>query len=124
MPATLALAGLLMAQAAQPAITVQAPLDDYGIGYRELIARHPAEAIARIEANRDLASDDPAARINLGTAAARLGDARAARAHYRAALSSRERYDLELADGRWMDSRAAARLALDMLGQGRALALR
>lgn len=124
MPATLILAGLLFAQAAQPAITVESTPDRIDVGYRELVAQRPADAIERIEANRSLDADDPAALINLGTAKARLGDRSAAADRYRSALVSRQRYDLELADGTWMDSRAAARLAIRMLARGEALALR
>ena len=124
MPATLILAGLLFAQAAQPAITVESKSDRFDVGYRELAAQRPADAIKRIEANRSLDADDPAALINLGTAKARLGDRSAAVDRYRSALVSRQRYDLELADGTWMDSRAAARLAIRMLAKGEALALR
>ena len=124
MPASLALAGLLFAQVAQPAITVEAAPDRIDVGYPELIADRPADAIDRIRANRRLEVDDPAAQINLGTAKARLGDRAAARGHYISALASRERYDLELADGTWMDSRAAARLAIRMLAKGQELALR
>ena len=124
MPATLILAGLMFAQAAQPAITVQSTPDRFDVGYRELMAQRPDDAIERIEANRSLDADDPAALINLGTAKARLGDKSAAVDRYRSALVSRQRYDLELADGTWMDSRAAARLAIRMLGKGEALALR
>jgi len=121
---TLALAGLLFAQAAQPAITVEAAPDPYDVGYRELVAQRPAAAVERIVSQGAVTADDPAALINLGTAKARLGDRSAARHHYLSALTSRDRYDLELADGRWMDSRAAARLALAMLAKGQALALR
>lgn len=122
MPATLVLAGLVFAQAA-PAITVEG-VGESDVGYRELVAHRPADAVARIEANHRLDADDPAALINLGTAKARLGDRHAAADHYRAAIVSRQRYDLELADGTWMDSRAAARLAVKMLERGEALALR
>ena len=124
MPATLILAGLMFAQAAQPAITVESTPDRLEVGYRELVQQRPANAIERINANRSLESDDPAARINLGTAKARLGAKSAAVDDYRAALASRQRYDLELADGTWMDSRAAARLAIWMLDKGETLALR
>lgn len=124
MPATLILAGLMFAQAAQPAITVESTPDRLEVGYRELVQQRPADAIERINANRSLESDDPAARINLGTAKARLGAKSAAADEYRAALASRQRYDLELADGTWMDSRAAARLAIRMLDKGETLALR
>ena len=92
-------------------------------GYRELVTQRPAATIVKIRANNAL-NDDPAAQINLGTAMARLGRRDAARDHYRVALSSRDRYDLELADGRWMDSRAAARLAIARLAKNQALALR
>lgn len=124
MPATLILASLMFAQAAQPAITVESRSDRLDVGYRELVDRRPADAIERIAANRSLEADDPAALINLGTARARLGDRSAAADHYRSALASRQRYDLELADGTWLDSRAAARLAIRMLARGEALALR
>ena len=124
MAATLVLAGLMFAQAAQPAITVESSPDRFDVGYRELVAQRPADAIERIAANRSLEADDPAALINLGTANARLGNSDAALDHYRSAIVSRQRYDLELADGRWMDSRAAARLAVKMLAKGEALALR
>jgi hypothetical protein len=123
MATSLVLASLLFAQAT-PAITVEAPFGVDDVGYRELIAQRPADAIARIEANRTLEVDDPAAQINLGTAKARLGDHAAAIGHYRAAIASRQRYDLELADGNWMDSRAAGRLAVRMLAKGDTLALR
>lgn len=123
MATSLVLATLLFAQAT-PAITVEAPFDVDDVGYRELMAQRPADAIARIEANRALEVDDPAAQINLGTAKARLGDHAAAIDHYRAAIASRQRYELELADGNWMDSRAAGRLAVRMLAKGDTLALR
>lgn len=124
MTATLILASLMFAQAAQPAITVESTPDRLDVGYRELVQQRPADAIERIAANRSLEADDPAALINLGTAKARLGDKSAAVDHYRAAIVSRQRYDLELSDGAWMDSRAAARLAIRMLAKGEALALR
>ena len=43
---------------------------------------------------------------------------------YRAAIASPDRYDLQLADGRWMDSRAAARLAAASLEKSDKLVLR
>lgn len=122
MPATMVLAGLLLAQSV-PAITVEGS-GESDVGYRELVAHRPTDAILRINANRRVESDDPARLINLGTANARLGDSKAAAKNYRAAIVSRQRYDLELANGTWMDSRAAARLAIKMLARGQALALR
>lgn len=123
MAATLLIAGLMLAQSAS-AITVEAQPQTDLVGYQALAAGRPDLAIERISANPVTNSDDPAALINLGTAYARTGDHAAAVARYQAALISRDRYDLELADGRWMDSRAAARLAIVMLRKGEALALR
>ena len=123
MAATLLIAGLMLAQSAA-AITVEAPPQTDLVGYQALSAGRPDLAIQRISADPVMSADDPAALINLGTAYARTGDNAAALARYHAALTSRERYDLELADGRWLDSRAAARLAIVMLRRGEALALR
>ena len=94
------------------------------VGYEQLAAGNPEGAIAAIEANRSLESDDPAALINLGNAHARLGHTDQAIKHYRAAIASDVQYDLELADGSWMDSRKAAEIALNDLLKGAAQALR
>ena len=118
----LVVAGLFLAQVSP--ITVEGTRGDADIGYRELVTNRPAEAIARIEANRTIGADDPAALLNRGTAHARLGRIDAARDSYRAALSSRDSYDVELDDGSWMDSREAARLAIALLGRGQTLALK
>ena len=59
--------------------------------------------------------DDPALLINLGAAYARKGDAARAAGAFQAAIDSDTRYDLELADGTWVDSRQAARRALETL---------
>ena len=116
------IAGLMLAQTSS--ITVAANRDQFDVGFRELVADRPGDAIDRIGANRTLDADDPAALINLGTAQARLGKMDAARDSYRAALASRQRYDLELQDGSWLDSRDAARLAIKMLAKGHSLALK
>ena len=123
MAATLLIAGLMFAQAPS-AITVEGQTQTDLVGYQALSAGRPDLAIERISANPTVSASDPAALINLGTAYARTGDHAAALARYQAALTSRDRYDLELADGRWLDSRAAARLAIVMLRRGEALALR
>ncbi len=128
MAATFLFAGLLMAQAAGtvgPAGSESAQsLDSVDVGYTELAQGRPQDAIARIRANSQSGSSDPAALINLGAAFARLGQSDKAEASYKAAIASENRYDLELADGSWMDSRRAARLALRRLDSGQALALR
>lgn len=85
------------------------------VAYDALAANDPAEALSRLEASRQLDAKDPSALINAGTAYARLGRLREARQSFKAAMDSRNHYYLELADGRWMDSREAARLAMGRL---------
>ena len=93
------------------------------MAYEELSNGQAAEAAVSLEASLRRDPRDPATLINLGTAYAQLGDgARAAQA-FRSALTSGTRYELELADGTWNDSRAVARRALDMLDRGPALAV-
>ena len=116
------IAGLMLAQASS--ITVEANRDRSDVGFRELVGDSPAAAVDRITASMGFDADDPAALINLGTAQARLGRMDAARESYRLALASRQRYDLELQDGTWMDSRQAARVAIKMLAKGHSLALK
>lgn len=118
------LAATLLAQAPVPVVTVEANLDRVDVGYAELMDGRPKAAIERIEANPGIAPDDPAANINLAAAHARLGHVAMAQRHYIAAISSRTVYDVELADGRWMDSRRAARLGVEALAKGTVLALR
>lgn len=127
MIATLVLAGAMATSSVptdKPTIPVTGDRDRIEVGYHELLGNRPADAIARIHSNDGLEPDEPAALINLGTAHARLGQTSLARRYYNAAILSGNRYDLELADGRWMDSRAAARLAISMMAEGRQLALR
>lgn len=124
MSMTILIASAFLAQSLPTAITVTAGTDRIDVAAEELVSGHPKAAIEKIRANRALGRDDPAALINLGAAYARIGDGRAANNCYRDALISSVQYDLELIDGRWMDSRGAARLAMRALGQGRVLALR
>lgn len=124
MGTTLMLAGLLLAQSVAPAVVVEGSQDRVDVAYEELAEGRPSAAIRKILANRELDANDPAALINLGTANARLGRTEKARDLYIAAIGSSERYDLQLADGRWMDSRRAARTAVQMLDKGYTLAVR
>lgn len=94
------------------------------VAHDELMQRQAQAAIARINANDEVERNDPARLINLGTAYAMLGRVAEARASYHAARASDEHYYLELADGSWMDSRRAARLATEKLAQREVLALR
>jgi hypothetical protein len=128
MAATILIAGALLAQVATSSatsvVTVEAGTDRVDVGYEELRSGRPDAAIAQIKGNRTLEYNDPAALINLGTAYAQLGRKDDAHAAYAAAILSTERYDLQLADGGWIDSRDAARLAIHYLEDNRTLALR
>lgn len=124
MGAIASLAGCLLAQAALVGVPAEPLVQTVDVAYTELARGDAVGAIERIRANRDIAADDPAALINLGAAHARMGKWRKAEKAFRAAIASPERYELELADGSWMDSRRAARMAIGNLQQGEALALR
>jgi len=119
------LASVILAQAPIVAATHQpAEPAEVDVAYSELAAGMPAAAEARIEANRSLDARDPARLINLGAAYAAQGRTAQAEAMFKAAILSDRQYELELADGRWMDSRAAARMALAELKRSDRLATR
>lgn len=106
-------------------LTVPAPaVDRVEAGYDDLAAGRARQAMDRIKAGGALRQSDPSALINMGSAEAMLGHTDKAGAMYRAAIASKTQYDLQLADGSWMDSRRAARLALTMLDRGERLALK
>ena len=92
------------------------------VAYEEIAAGKADEAIRAIEARLATDPDDPALLINLGAAYARKGDAERAAKAFEAAIASDTRYELELADGTWADSRHAARRALDTLQRSSQLA--
>jgi Tfp pilus assembly protein PilF len=117
-------AAALMGAANLPAVPAEREVDRIDVAFEELARGDPVAAIERIRSNPEISENDPAALINLGTAHARMGQRAAAENYYRAAITSRQRYALELADGTWMDSRRAARLAMDRLQQRQALAPR
>ena len=121
MSITLALGALLAAQAG-PAILTDDAITETSVAYEQLAAGETQAAIARLEAARTENPDDPALLINLGSAYAQAGNRERAAECYRAAIASDVRYRLELADGSWVDSRHAARVALASL-EGSALAL-
>ena len=105
----------MLAQSAFSLSQDNEPVDNAEVGFEELQANNPEAAIAKIEAGDSAQSQDPAALINLGNAYARVGMTQKALSHYRQAMESDTRYELELADGRWMDSRKAARKAYSAL---------
>lgn len=87
------------------------------VAYEALRDGNAHLAIDQLTSTTDLAARDPSRLINLGTAYARLGRTSEAAAMYQQAVDSPIRYDLELANGRYVDSRWAARMALDRLTQ-------
>lgn len=110
--------------AAQSIVVVTAPQADsevLPVAYAELKAGENRAAVEKLTAETGLAARDPSRLINLGTAYARLGRTAEAAAAYDNAIGSPIRYDLELADGRYVDSRWAARTARANLDTGRPL---
>ncbi len=110
--------------AAQSIVVVTAPQADSEIlpvAYAELKAGENRAAVDKLTGDTGLAARDPSRLINLGTAYARLGRTADAAAAYDAAIGSPIRYDVELASGRYMDSRWAARTALANLNQDKPL---
>jgi tetratricopeptide (TPR) repeat protein len=121
---SLMLAAALTSLPADKELTVTGSVERYDVAHDELQTNENQAAVEKILASDLFASRDPAALLNLGTAYARLGDHEKARHFYNAALTTRDRYQLELADGTWVDSRRAAHLARNMLAEGQVLALR
>lgn len=110
--------------AAQSIIVVTGPQADSQIlpvAYSELKAGENQAAVAKLTGETTLDARDPSRLINLGTAYARLGRTADAAAAYDAAIDSPIRYDVELASGRYVDSRWAARTARANLDQGKPL---
>lgn len=109
---------------AQSIIVVTGPQADsqvLPVAYAELKAGDNSAAVAKLTGETTLDARDPSRLINLGTAYARLGRTADASTAYSAAIDSPIRYDLELANGRYVDSRWAARTALANLNEGRPL---
>ena len=110
--------------AAQSIVVVTAPQADSEIlpvAYAELKAGENRAAIEKLTGDTRLDARDPSRLINLGTAYARLGRTAEAAAAYDSAIGSPIRYDVELANGDYVDSRWAARTALANLSQGKPL---
>ncbi len=124
MSLSLLVASVLMGQSAFSLTLEVRPTDANDVAYEELAEGQNEEAMAKLLRKGAAESDDPAALINLGTAYAREGMTGQALASYRAAAATPQRYDLELADGSWMDSRWAARTAMRNLLMANAVAVR
>lgn len=117
MTATLVLSALIVA--AQSITSTPGPepvvIEQREVAYEALSHGRSAEAVVTLEARLRDDPGDPATLINLGTAYARQGDAVRATQAFEAAMTSNTQYQLELADGSWLDSRQAARRALRSL---------
>ncbi len=85
------------------------------VAFDELRSGRTEAAITKLQTEGDLSLRDPSRLINLGSAYARLGRDAEAATMFRAAITSPIRYDVELANGEYMDSRWAARIALARL---------
>jgi len=92
------------------------------VAFEALSAGRTDEAVASLESSLQRDARDPATLINLGTAYARLGDFERAGKVFRTAAASPTRYQVEMADGTWQDSRTVARRGLASLEQGHTLA--
>ncbi len=118
---------VLAALAAAAQLTSTPGVEPGGIEQREVAYEAIAEgraddAIHALEAQLAKNPHDPALLINLGAAYAKHGDAERAARAYQAAIDSGTRYELELADGTWTDSRQAARRGLETLRRSAQLA--
>ena len=121
---TLTLIGAMALAAAENVPVIGAPqgIEQHEVAYDALASGEAREAVTNLEMLRAENPGDPALLINLGTAYAALGDLARAEACFREAADSSTRYQLELADGSWVDSRRAAQTALRQLRE-RALTL-
>ena len=110
--------------AAQSIVVVTAPQADsetLPVAYAELKAGENQAASEKLIGETTLDRRDPSRLINLGTGYARLGRTAGAGAAYDSAIGRPVRYDVELANGDYVDSRWAARTALANLNQGKPL---
>ncbi|MCJ2185573.1 tetratricopeptide repeat protein [Novosphingobium beihaiensis] len=117
-------AALLGQSAFSLAVEAPAASKVQDVAYEELASGRSDAALRKLEASSAVRAGDPAALINLGAAYAAAGRTDKAIVSYRAAMASSDRYELELADGSWMDSRLAARTALNRLLSANAQASR
>lgn len=124
MSLTAVFASVLLAQTPAALATDGPVRDSVDVAYQDLSTGRAEEALRKLEAGGAARSDDPATLINLAAAYAATGRSDKALLAYRAAINSRERYDLQLADGTWADSRDAARMAMQKMLRANAQASR
>lgn len=112
------LAFAFLAAAAGPALAqsqYEIGYDRGSLGFEALISNQNQLALEQLQRDRSVPDNDPAKLINIGRAYARLGDFDRAEEAFTAALFCKDEMDLVLADGREMNSRKAAKLALKEL---------
>ncbi|MGL5839971.1 MAG: tetratricopeptide repeat protein [Sphingorhabdus sp.] len=85
------------------------------LGYEALMANDNSRALDQLVQDRSVKANDPAKLLNLGRAYARLGDKVKAEDAFTAALYCKDEMTLVLSDGKEINSRAAARMALRQL---------
>ncbi|GAO76962.1 MULTISPECIES: hypothetical protein [unclassified Sphingopyxis] len=117
----LAFASPVAAQSIVVVTAAQPDSDALPVAFAELKAGENRAAVDKLIGETTLDARDPSRLINLGTAYARLGRTVEAAAAYDTAIGSPIRYDVELANGDYVDSRWAARTALANLNQGKPL---
>ena len=122
MSATLMLAALAAAAQLTSTPGAEPGIEQREVAYEAIATGRTDDAIRTIEARLAKDPDDPALLINLGAAYARRGDSERAAEAFQAAIDSDTRYELELADGTWTDSRAAARRGLETVQRNAQLA--
>ena len=104
----------LMVMGAGPIEVVASPAPSFDVGYEELIEGDAKAALDAIKTS-PVPHSDPALLINHGIALASLGRDDAAREKFAEAAALRDRYRLETASGKWVDSRVLARRGLAMV---------
>ena len=85
------------------------------LGFNAMVDRDYQTAVAQMENNTAVDSDDPARLINLGQAYAELGETAKAQQLLLAAANSPKSFDLVLSDGNVANSRDVAKLALNRI---------
>ena len=113
------LTAALLAQASPAGAGAYAPAsaERSDVAYKALARGDAEAALRKLERAGAEKSSDPATLINLAAAYIATGQTARAIASYKAAIATRDRYDLELANGNWADSRDVARQGLASLMQ-------
>ena len=122
---TATFAALLLAQGASASLLVEPQqIEAAESGYAQLARGEAVAAVERLEMLQTENPGDPAILINLAAAYIEIGRLDDASRAYRQAIASRERMQLETADGSWEDSRVLARSGLSQLEGSQAWAMK